>query len=151
MTLTPVTAADYLDAIAAATVEGGPVIGHVDAGLAAQVEAMGRGYTGRLDDGTLCACAGIVVPWPGLGMAWAVVSPVGTRHPVGVHRAVLWGLHYLARDMGLRRVETTVRADFPRGRRWAQALGFQEESLMPKYGADGSDHLRYVYFPKEIV
>jgi hypothetical protein len=107
----------------------------------------GPGYT-LCFDGYPVASAGIVVPWDGLGIAWALVS-ASARQGSALHRVVRWGLREIIRTRQLRRVEAVVRADYWVGRRWLQVLGFEEESQMPHYGPTGEDFVRVVLFPKE--
>lgn len=43
------------------------------------------------------------------------------------------------------RIEMTVRADFTKGQRWAQLLGFSVETpVLKNYGPLGEDHTGYV-------
>ena len=102
---------------------------------------------------TLClygqplACAGILIQWSGLGFAWAIVSALARQHPRALHGGVKLGLREMIEEHHLRRVEAVVLAHFWVGRRWLQALGFEEESLMPRYGPLGEDFIRVVLFP----
>jgi len=130
--VTPYQPVDYLDANAwslAATVPG--------------VVPSGPGYTARLH-GQVLACAGIQIPWPGLGEAWAVIAPEGRRYPRYVHFAVRSGMRRLIAEHGLRRVEATVALDFDEGHRWVTLLGFVEDGIADGYLPDGGDAMRYV-------
>ena len=88
------------------------------------------------DEPLLC---GGVLETEGTGMLWAFVSGDAGRRMVTVSRMVDRFLT-LAH---LRRIETSVRAGFEEGCRWMGILGFEHEGLMRKFGADGSDHIRY--------
>jgi len=98
----------------------------------------------------IVAAGGCGIPWPGLGMAWAVLSDTGRRHPVFVHRSMLRFLSVVARVNRLRRVEWMVLASWEAGREWARRLGFIEDGLMPKYGPEGETCARYVWYPGEL-
>ena len=108
----------------------------------------GASFSAWLDDGLL-ACAGLLVPgWPGLGMAWAVLTPLGRAHPVMIHRTAKAHLRAVARQHGLRRVEAKV---FPAHRRavaWIEALGFEAEAVHPRWGPEGETAITYVWFPE---
>jgi RimJ/RimL family protein N-acetyltransferase len=43
----------------------------------------------------------------------------------------------------IRRIQMTVRADFPRGLRFAEFLGFEKEGIMKSYGKDGADYILF--------
>lgn len=105
-------------------------------------------FTGRVD-GRIAAMAGVLRPWPGLGSVWAIVTTTGLRHPVFVHRTVRRRLWHLAEALNLRRVEAHVQADFQRGVKWVEALGFTREATHPHYGPRGETFYTYAWFPKE--
>jgi RimJ/RimL family protein N-acetyltransferase len=44
-------------------------------------------------------------------------------------------------SMGLHRIQLTVRTTDKRAEKWAYAIGFKQEGVMHKYGADGVDYL----------
>lgn len=95
-------------------------------------------------DNELLVCAGIMMPWQGYGISWALLSPNASKHPHFVHKAVLEGLHYFINRFKLRRVEANVNIQEEKARRWATHLGFREESVMPAYGPNGETFIRYV-------
>jgi hypothetical protein len=139
MNVAPFRARDYLEAYAAGPCQsiGDP------AGTAEALERDTVGFTGRLQ-GVVLACAGITVQWEGLGVAWAILSPLGRQHPLLVHRAVMRGLEEIIGTHKLRRVECAVARDFLAGRRWVEVLGFEPECECPAYLPDGSTAIRYV-------
>lgn len=143
--VTPFVPTDYVEAHAAVWSGG---CDFVDRAAAARYYAASPAFTARLD-GALLACAGISVHWQGLGTAWAIVTPLGCRHALRVHRAVVRGLRQIIADQGLRRVQAEVDADHRPARRWVEALGFVEEAFMPSYGPSGEPFIRYRLIPKE--
>lgn len=142
MIITPFQAADYLEAHAA--IHTGPDF--VDREATARHYATGPGYTARLD-GQILACAGITIHWPGMGTAWALITPLGCRHPLRVHRAVKQGLASIVDGCHLRRVQAEVMAECAPAIRWVEALGFHAEHLMPRFGPSGESAWRYAYLP----
>jgi len=104
------------------------------------------GMTGFYDNEVL-GCAGIIMPWRHVGIAWALISQKGREHKFFVHRAVKFYLYQYIQRLQLRRVEANVIADLNVARRWARSLGFREESMMIKYGPNGETYMRYVMFP----
>jgi len=94
-------------------------------------------------DGKLIASIGIIVPYPGLGEAWAVITPLGHQHALWLHRHVKSGILSLSEALKLRRLQATVKANFPEGRRWAESLGFVAEAILEGWGPDGSDYVMY--------
>lgn len=94
-------------------------------------------YTAWMDDVPV-ASAGIMPVNAYRGQAWAYVSRQLRLAAVGVHRAVVRALD----EAPYRRVEMTVRLDFPQARRWARMLGFEEVMVRERYGeSDGSGHI----------
>jgi hypothetical protein len=43
----------------------------------------------------------------------------------------------------IKRLQTSVKADFWHGQKFAKWMGFETEGLMKNYGPDGSDYIRY--------
>jgi hypothetical protein len=108
------------------------------------IEKLGTSWTIVLD-GQPLLCSGTIEQWPGRHMAWAYLSRHTGRHMYYVTMRVI---EYLARAQG--RIETTVRADYEKGHRWAKMLGFTPEAYMWGYGPDGEDHVSYVMFNDKV-
>ena len=109
-------------------------------------EHMTRGpaFSGFLGD-DLAACAGVMIPWAGMGEAWAILTPLGRQHPMAVHRAIIRFLRSIIEHESLTRVQADAVAEFHVARRWLLRLGFRKESFMRRYGPDGRDFVRYVW------
>lgn len=106
-------------------------------------------YTGVID-GKPVVAAGIIQPWQGLAVAWAVISKEALRHPVALFRAVKFGMWRLAARYRVRRMETVIDADSPHAKEFinfAVRLGFQHESVMKRYGHNGETYYKVVWFP----
>jgi RimJ/RimL family protein N-acetyltransferase len=94
----------------------------------------------RADDesATVLACGGWSFLWEGVALAWLVLG----RDADG---ADLRRIARLARaklaECSARRLETTVRVDFPIGVRFLEWLGFEVEGVLRAFGPDGASHL----------
>lgn len=91
----------------------------------------------------IIACAGVVEVWSGVGEAWMLVSDLVEKYPVFFHRTVKDILNAIYKKYQFQRIQATVRADFEKGHRWIETLGFKCEGLMKRYGIDQADHYRY--------
>lgn len=100
-------------------------------------------------NGKLVGCGGIVVPYAGLGEAWAIAGPGMLTHKKWFHATIKDEMHRLRKLLGLRRLQAMVRDDFEVSKIWLEHLGFYEEALLEKYGVDGSDLALYVMFDRE--
>lgn len=109
---------------------------------AKQFNGNGTCYSGFVDD-ELIACAGINILWPGVGEAWAVVTPRIYKHPLFFHKAIVHELNAIIKKHKLCRIQATVLNDFPKGKEWLERLGFEPEGIMRKYDTEGLDHARY--------
>lgn len=98
-------------------------------------------------DNKLLVCAGLLVPWHGLGIAWALLSVDAAQHRYFVHKAVVEGLQYFIYRLKLKRIEANVNELLPQAKSWVRHLGFVEESVMPLYGPSGETFIKYVMFP----
>lgn len=74
--------------------------------------------------GEVLALAGVAEQWEGRGLAWCLLAEGAGRHMVGLTRLV--GRYLGALDY--RRLEMYVDAQFGAGCRWAEILGFKNET-----------------------
>jgi len=110
--------------------------------LAREKERRGPAYTARVGD-TVIACAGVMVVWPGVGMAWVVLTDEAVPFRVWVTRTIRAVLRDVVRALALHRVEAVVLADSPRNLRWIRALGFRPENdIAQAYTQDRRDVVR---------
>lgn len=91
--------------------------------------------------GEVLAIVGFQELYPRVGEFWAITSEACSLYPIAFHRKVFSLLELFAAQNKLKRVQMTVRADYPEGIRWAQALGFRYEGLMEAYGPEGADYV----------
>lgn len=113
--------------------------------LAKEYKTRGVGKTLLLHEKPI-ACGGIMHAWPGLGFAWAVLSPLARRRPhVKItHDAVFASLTEYIKSQNLRRLEANIDSQLYVGQRWVERLGFVKESEMPCFGPQGQDFFKYV-------
>lgn len=104
------------------------------------------GYT-AFCGGEFLAAAGVVIPYPGMGEAWAIASNLVWSHKVYFHRTVARVLDQIIADFKLRRVQAMVRANFDTSHGWVQRLGFEKEAVLHQYGIKGEDMVVYARFP----
>lgn len=110
--------------------------------LAERYAAGGTAFTG-VHEGAVVGIAGLVVLWPGVAEAWALMSDRIEGLPFQVTRAIARGLFMEAQNFGLHRIQAVVAADDERAQRWIEILGFRFEGLMRAYGPDRSNYLRF--------
>lgn len=103
----------------------------------------GPAYT-ALVDGVPVAAAGVIQHWRGTGTAWLLISEGARRNLKFVYRAVLHGLIVIIQGHGFRRIEANVDAGLGAAHRLVQHIGFERESIMPKYGPSGETFFKYV-------
>lgn len=96
----------------------------------------GCAFTGLIE-GRVAGCAGVRPLWAGVGEAWAVFSLEALDRPVALFRAAARGLAAMEDAQGLRRIQATCHADHDAGARFLQALGFEREGLLRRYGLRG--------------
>lgn len=105
-------------------------------------EAQDQSYT-VVDDGHLVLSAGIFEVWEAMGEAWLLPSQRLLEKPLRAIRVVKPRFEQIIERHGFRRVQATAHADFLRGQRFLEWLGFEQEGRLRKYGPDGADHIIY--------
>lgn len=106
-------------------------------------EQNGPAFTGVLGE-TILGCAGIVIPWSGVGFAWMVLSENIGAHSFWMTRMVKRFLHDMVRCYSLHRLEAIVLAENERNQRWIERLGFSRENGAARhYTSDRKDIIRY--------
>lgn len=97
-----------------------------------------------IDDGVVIGCAGIVVAWPGVGMAWMVLDAHIDQHGAWMTKMVRRFLNDAINYYRLHRIEAVVFADNSRNQRWIERLGFTRENGSARaYTQDQRDMIRY--------
>lgn len=111
--------------------------------FAMEKERRGPAFTATVD-GRVIGCAGVMILWPGVGMAWVVLADEAAAYRIWLTRTVRAILSDIIRSLGLHRVEAVVLADSPRNLRWIRALGFRPENdIAQAYTHDQRDVVRF--------
>lgn len=103
----------------------------------------GPALTCRNPDGRVACVVGGVCVWDGVARAWAITTPAMDFYPVRYARLFQRLLKWFTQVYNVHRVEFTVRADFDRGMKLAEFLGFKKEGLLMAYGPDRSNYYLY--------
>ena len=114
---------------------------------AASKEEGGPAFTAIAGESML-GCAGVVIPWPGMGIAWVSMGAAALRYPLWVTRTVRRVLQDITRAHRLHRLEACVLAGSAVNRQWIEAIGFTRENGRARsYTADRQDAVRYEWVP----
>jgi hypothetical protein len=120
---------------------------HDDPKVWAQVHKIGGPCRTICDlDGKILACVGVHTMWKGTGEVWVIFSQ---DIPPMVYFEIKRLLVYLQEHYGYRRLQATVRPDFPSAVRLAEHLGFKNEGTLEAYGPHGKDCVMYALIRKE--
>ena len=113
-------------------------------------ERRGPAFTAVLDE-RVVGCSGIMLAWPGLGVAWATFSnELLVKYPIWVTRVTRSVLHTTMRVWKLHRVELVVLAGNERNARWCETLGFVPEGGVARcYTTSKHDVVRYELVEKD--
>ena len=108
-------------------------------------DAMGLARTGSAwavvgEEGVMCI-AGVQAQWGGRAVAWCLLDKRAAKRMLAMTRTVL---RYLA-GVNYTRLEMYVDAGFHEGCRWAEMLGFKNETPngMPKFMPNGNAAYMY--------
>jgi hypothetical protein len=92
-------------------------------------------------NGKIFGVGGATIFWDGVAELWLIYTNYTSEFPKEALTALRATVDKLIEDRDLKRVQFTVRADYPVGIRFAEALGFHNETpnAMEKYLPDGTD------------
>jgi hypothetical protein len=110
--------------------------------------AAGPGFAviARAGQKVVCCC-GLIIPWPGRAMVWAILDQEARRHMVALHR---WASHILD-TVPMRRMELILAADDVEPVfRWVRMLGFSCEAHMESFYSASRDGWLYVKIQREL-
>lgn len=113
-------------------------------------EESGPGWTMWADD-EVVGCAGVMIPWPGVGHAWLLPSPHLAKFPRTVVMTVAHTLYDMIEKLKLRRIDCEVQVGFTTGERFIRALGFVPFGpVRERWGPNDDDYQPYVILqPRE--
>ena len=93
-----------------------------------------------LGDGHPIVCGGIIPLWSGVCEGWVIGGKRIFQIKFKAARLIKKRTDLLCLNNKIRRLQTSVKANFDRGLRFATWCGFEIEGLKEKYGPDGSDY-----------
>ena len=99
----------------------------------------GNAYT-MFSNGEPVFAIGIVILWDGVAEGWVMASQNIFEMKFLAARTILDLQDKLCKQNKIRRLQTSVKADFKLGLRFATWCGLEVEGLKKKYGPDGSDY-----------
>jgi hypothetical protein len=102
-------------------------------------------YTGMYGDEVL-GCAGIMIPWPGMGMVWLTMSPTAAlKFKIWLTKTCKRVIDDVIRSHNLYRLEALVLEDIPTNQRWIEHLGFtvEQNGRAANYLPDKRSMIRY--------
>lgn len=114
--------------------------------IGAYAEVLRHGVAFTLWDGKPIGCFGILRIRPGVGEGWLCLSnslPVGKPGSRWAEAVRLIKRQFDTEMADFHRVQVALPIDFTPGHNLVGRLGFKHESLMQKYGADGSDFIGF--------
>ncbi len=94
-------------------------------------------------DGHIIGCAGIEIPWDGLGELWGMFVKDAGSYTMRFARRVKPLVYGWIEEYHLNRLQAPLRVDFPAGIRMIEWIGFKRESVMRKYHPDGCDAIMH--------
>ena len=99
----------------------------------------GQAFTYFIGDKPVFAC-GIVQLWDGVAEAWVLCGINVFDIKFLAARTIKELQDETCKKYKIRRLQTSVKAEFKRGLRFATWCGFETEGLKRKYGPDGTDY-----------
>ena len=81
--------------------------------------------------------------WDNVAEGWVMATNDVWKYSIIMARHFRKKTDVLIETSKIKRLQTTVKANFTLGQRFAEWLGFEKEGLMKYYGPDGSDYFRY--------
>jgi len=99
----------------------------------------GNAYTMFMNDKPIFAI-GIVILWDGVAEGWVIASQNIFEMKFLSAKTMKELTDDMCKKNKIKRLQTSVKADFKLGIRFATWLGFKIEGLKKKYGPDGSDY-----------
>ena len=99
-------------------------------------------FTVMRGDQPVCALVAVQI-WPTVFEVSAAISEDCRKYFATIYRSTVEVLDRIAEGTKAHRIQMTVSSDFKKGRRWAEALGFELETVLKHYGPEAQDFLLY--------
>jgi len=111
--------------------------------FAIEKERGGPAFTAIIDD-VILGCAGVMLVWPGVGVAWLAASKSMNKHTIWMTRLTRMALTDVMRSFHLHRVEAVVLTSNEHNLRWIELLGFKREKNVARaYTQDRRSVVRF--------
>ena len=107
-----------------------------------QMRVPGMSWTAEVEI-AIVASAGLIPLWAGVAEAWMIGGDDIGRHQVKVARQIRTMFDDVMHAREIYRAQANIHHKFDRAIRLAEWLGFENEGLMPRFGAEGDDYFRY--------
>lgn len=102
------------------------------------------------DNNSRVVSAGVIIHWPGVGEVWMFLSDWIYSHPVEFCRISKRKLDEVISENNLWRVQAPICADMTANIAFAQAMGFNPEGTLRKFGPDGKDYIMYSLIKESV-
>jgi hypothetical protein len=96
--------------------------------------------TARDREGVIIVCAGIVVPWEGVGEFWSIPSELVRHHKTSYARVALRVIKEVQRAKNLHRLHSFVLVEDARASKFMRWLGFKCEGILECFGANSESY-----------
>ena len=106
------------------------------------LQQSGMSFTALINNKPIAA-GGIYMLWDNVAEGWVMATNDVWKYSIIMARHFRKKTDVLIETSKIKRLQTTVKANFTLGQRFAEWLGFEKEGLMKYYGPDGSDYFRY--------
>ncbi len=101
-----------------------------------------------IDGDDLIFSCGIYPIWDGVGEGWFLPSDLTEEYKFATVRSVNNVFDFVCEKFGITRVQATTDCEIPRDRKFLEVVGFEVESKLRQYGANGHDFWMMTRFYK---
>lgn len=114
-------------------------------------EHSGRQGVGQISwlDGSPMAAGGLAERWPCVWEVWMFGRPGCKPALMPLMRWLRQKIKYYCYEHGVHRLECESHQDHDEAHRFLEGMGARIECVLPMYGKDGSDFIRYVWIRRE--
>lgn len=97
-----------------------------------------------IDGDVVVAVVGYTILHSGVAEFWSVTGDDLQKRPIAFHKVVSYLVDHAFKELKLHRAQVLVKASYACGKRWAESLGFVQESFMKRFGPGGEDYIQFV-------
>jgi len=106
------------------------------------LDLSGYARTAIVND-SIIGVGGVVIYWQGMGEVWIILHKDALTYKTALVLCMNNALEELVDIHKLKRVEATVREDFPKARELVEFLGFKRDGFKECYYPDGGNAICY--------